>query len=228
FYQATQKDLSVVASDITQNMKLVLNHRTAPKVPVVWATRMSMNFPLVWQEVTWQAEWGTYRGADISGDRVVDGGLVSNFPLELFVSDDETVVEVMGPKKHDNVLGLLIDDDIPVPNAPPQPQEKDFLTDLTEFATIQRLWELVDTMTKTNDKAVATDFEELVARLPAGGYTTFEFDMTDERRNALINSGCTAMTTYFDHLSITSFSIGPGAGPTRTEIANKVALKMLK
>ena len=225
FYQATKKDLSVVAANTTRNIKLVLNHHTAPKVPVVWATRMSMSVPLLWQEVIWQTEWGTYRGMDISGDRVVDGGLLSNFPLELFISDEKTVVDVMGPKLNDNVLGLLIDDDIPVPNAPPLPQKKDF--PITDFATVQRLLGLVNTMLQTNDKAVIADFEYLVARLPCGGYGVTEFDMTDARRDALIDSGRNAMKMYFARLAATSFDIGE-AGPSPMDIANQMALKMLK
>ncbi|HEY6040934.1 MAG TPA: patatin-like phospholipase family protein, partial [Anaerolineae bacterium] len=81
FYQATQHDLSLIGSDTTGHEMLVLNHRTAPDLPVVWAVRMSMSIPLVWQEVVWQKEWGTYRGRDMTGHAIVDGGLLSNFPI---------------------------------------------------------------------------------------------------------------------------------------------------
>lgn len=36
----------------THDRLLVLNHRTAPDCPVVYAVRMSMSIPLVWDEVT--------------------------------------------------------------------------------------------------------------------------------------------------------------------------------
>src|SRR6185295_6181411 len=62
FFEATQVDLSLIAADTTGHSLLVLNHRTAPDLPLVWAVRMSMSFPLLWEEVVWKAEWGKYRG----------------------------------------------------------------------------------------------------------------------------------------------------------------------
>jgi NTE family protein len=59
FHARTGNDLSVVISDTTSREMRILNHRTAPDCPVRWATRMSMSIPFVWQEVRWQAEWGT-------------------------------------------------------------------------------------------------------------------------------------------------------------------------
>lgn len=53
-------DLTLVASDTTDREMPMLHHRTAPKVPAVWAVRMSMSIPFVWREVLWQKEWGTY------------------------------------------------------------------------------------------------------------------------------------------------------------------------
>src|SRR5262245_30827272 len=53
--------LSVVATDVTAHQLLVLNHHTAPAVPVAQAVRMSMGIPLLWREVEWQRDWGTYR-----------------------------------------------------------------------------------------------------------------------------------------------------------------------
>jgi NTE family protein len=86
FFERTGRDLSVVASDITGLEMLVLNHRTAPDCPTIWAVRMSMSCPFAWQEVVWQKDWGLYTGRDLSGHKVVDGGLLSNFPIKLFLS----------------------------------------------------------------------------------------------------------------------------------------------
>src|SRR5438270_1735066 len=82
-------DLSLVATDTTDVEMLVLNHRTAPGVPVEWAVRMSMSIPFVWREVVWQKEWGQYRRGDKlkseggGGNVIVDGGVLSNFPVHL-------------------------------------------------------------------------------------------------------------------------------------------------
>jgi len=61
--------------------------------------------PLVWNEVIWDKGWGAYLGKDIAGHAIVDGGLLSNFPIELFVSGEPQVTRLMGPKGTNPVLG---------------------------------------------------------------------------------------------------------------------------
>ena len=39
-------------------------------------------------------------------------------------------------------------------------------------------------------------FARHVVRLPAGGYSTTQFDMTDEERDALVEAGRQAMRTF--------------------------------
>jgi predicted acylesterase/phospholipase RssA len=199
FYAATQVELSVVASDTTGGSLLVLNHHTAPDCPLVWAVRMSMSIPLVWDEVIWQAGWGNYLGEPLAGHTIVDGGLLSNFPLELFVSDEPYVTKLMGPKQDIPVLGMLIDESAAVP---PLPRARGLLVDVNvkpaDLRTVQRLERLVDTATSAHDKMVIDAFSHLVVRLPAQGYGTTEFDMSDERRGALVQAGRVAMASYFD------------------------------
>ena len=194
FFAAMGVELSLVASDTTDESILVLNHRTAPDCPIVWAVRMSMSIPLVWDEVIWQAGWGQYRGRDVAGHAVVDGGLLSNFPIELFISDAPQVTKLMGPKKDTTVLGLLIDEKLPV--------AKGLFVRINirpgELKTVQRLRRLVDTTTGAHDKMVIEEYSHLVARLPAQGYGTTEFDMSDERRDALVKAGRDAMALYLD------------------------------
>jgi hypothetical protein len=67
-----------------------------------------------------------------------------------------------------------------------------------ELKTVQRLRRLVDTATGAHDKMVIDEYGHLVLRLPAQGYGTTEFDMTDERRDALVKAGRGAMAQYFD------------------------------
>jgi NTE family protein len=196
FFKATGVELSLVASNITEGIMLVLNHRTAPDCPVVWAVRMSMSIPLVWNEVIWEADWGQYRGRDLAGNAIVDGGLLSNFPIELFISDAPPVTKLMGPKKDNPVLGLLIDENLPVPAA------KGLFVNINikpgELKTVQRLRQIADTVTGAHDKMVIDEYSHLVARVPSQGYGTTEFDMTDERREALVQAGAEAMALYFD------------------------------
>jgi predicted acylesterase/phospholipase RssA len=232
FHEATGKDLSLVGSDTTMEMMLVLNHRTAPKLPLVWAVRMSMSIPLLWQEVVWKKEWGRYRGQDMEGHTIVDGGLLSNFPIELFISDLKTVTEVMGNKTSRNVLGLLIDESLPVPGA--QTTKSDSgkeKFEISQLATVQRLNSLVNTVLGARDKSVIEAFEDLVARMPAKDYGTTEFDMTDERRNILVEAGRKAMQGYFAEkqpAGAVAFAIEVEPDLTAKNTANKLAEKMLR
>ena len=231
FFDATGVEHSVVAADTTDSRLLVLNHRTAPDCPVVWATRMSMSIPLVWDEVVWQAGWGKYLGRDVAGHAIVDGGLLSNFPIELFVSEAPQVVKLMGPKGPSPVLGLLIDERLPVP----APRGKGVLVDVDiepgQLATVRRLQRLVDTATTAHDKMVIDEYERLVVRLPAAGYGTTEFDMSDERREALVGAGREAMARYLDAPASqapqpASASRGRGE-PARTP-ADRIAARILE
>ena len=233
FHEATGKDLSLVASDTTAEIMLVLNHRTAPNLPVVWAVRMSMSIPLLWQEVVWKKEWGSYRGLEMEGHTIVDGGLLSNFPIELFISDLKSVTDVMGNKTSGNVLGLLIDETLPVPGAQTSKSDADeggF--DFSQLATVQRLNQLINTVLGARDKSVIEAFEQYVARMPAKGYGTTEFDMTDDRRNRLVKAGRKAMQNYFTYeqpAAAMAFSIEVAPAPTYivTASADRLAEKMI-
>ncbi len=228
FFAATGKDLTLIASDTTGGRMLALNHNTAPGLPVVYAVRMSMSIPLLWQEVTWQKEWGLYRGDDISGHAIVDGGLLSNFPIELFLSDLKPVTDLMGPRTSRHVIGMLIDESQGVPGAESGGQGNGF--SLTGLETVKRISNLVDTMLSARDKMVIDAFESMVVRLPAKGFGTTEFDMTDERKKLLVGAGKTEMEKYFQRqqsAAAVSFAVEAVDDTAVTEKANKHASRVL-
>ena len=65
---------------------------------------MSISISLVWDEVIWQSTWGKYLGHDMTDHAIVDGGLLSNFPIELFISDAPEVTKLMGAEKGESGL----------------------------------------------------------------------------------------------------------------------------
>jgi NTE family protein len=205
FFDNTQTDLSLVATDTTNNEMLVLNHRTAPQLPVAWGVRMSMSIPFVWREVPWQREWGTYRGDDKQmeagkGNIIVDGGVLSNFPIRLIVDEpagDDEVRDVMGdtPAGDAGNLGLLIDENITVPDSGGG-EAANHLAD--KLRTAQRVMRIMDTMMQANDKSYIQDHEQFVCRLPAQGYGTTEFGMSDARLHALVQAGYNAMVAHLE------------------------------
>ncbi len=201
FYHATETELTLLASDTTRGRLMVLNHRTAPDCPLVLAVRMSTSVPLLWQEVIWQPEWGMYRGLDIAGNAIVDGGILSSFPIELFITTQPEWLEVMGPKQSDRLIGMLIDEQLEVPGAPPG-AHWDPVDLLYQHKPLRRMAQLVDTMMRARDKMVIDQYADYVLRLPAKGYSTLEFSMPAARRAALVAAGRTAMLAHLDRLPL--------------------------
>jgi predicted acylesterase/phospholipase RssA len=238
FNAATGVELTLVAADTSWARMLLLNHRTAPDVPVVWAARMSMSVPLLWQEVEWQKEWGPYHAWNpakerleahhVTGHTIVDGGLLSNFPIALFMADRPDVTAIVGPAQAKNVLGLLIDEAIPVPK-PPDESAADLGATLTGSRTFKRLHRLVNTAIGAHDNMAIAAFIRHVVRLPAGGYGTTQFDMTDAERDALVDAGRKAMRTFLAQQSVLEVA-GPefAPGDAETMLANEAAATLLQ
>lgn len=227
FYAATGNELSMIASDTTAQRMLVLNHNTAPDLPVVWGVRMSMSIPLIWQEVIWQESWGTYLGRNMAGNVIVDGGMLSNFPISLFLAPDPNVKKVMGEATSDFVLGLLIDDSQLV-DFPAERRLIEYTGDPWQLNTVQRIMRLVNTMMTAHNAAAIEVFKDHVAELPAGGYGVVEFDMSDAKRQALVDAGRAAMKQYLaarPGLFAATRSIEEPR--SKTEIANGIARDIL-
>jgi predicted acylesterase/phospholipase RssA len=242
FHETTGADVTLVAADTTDARMLLLNHRTAPQCPVVWAARMSMSVPLLWEEVKWQADWGDYWAWDpktqqlqrqeIGDHTIVDGGLVSNFPIALFLASRDDVAAVVGPARTKNVLGLLIDETLPVTGHPKPKAGGDEADKLGQLQTAQRLAGLVNTATGSHDNLAKTAFARNVVRLPAKGYGTTDFDMPDEDREALVEAGRQAMEGFLAQQSVlesvdadTVFAAKPGTLSLANEAAAAILLR---
>jgi predicted acylesterase/phospholipase RssA len=189
-FAKTQVDLSVVTSDTTDMEMVVLNHRTAPGIPLAWAVRMSMSIPMVWREVVWDASWGPYRGRNKTGNIFVDGGVLSNFPIRLIA---ESVPEIMGDTDPNGALnlGLLLDETRAVPGIPPKPPMP-----IHELRVVQRLSRLMDTMMGAQDNDEIRRHDSEICRLPVQGYGTTEFDMPDAKLHALVDAGRSALDAH--------------------------------
>lgn len=227
FHQATKSEVSFIASDTTWARMLILNHTTAPNLPIVWAVRMSMSIPLVWQEVVWQEAWGQYLNRNVTQHAIVDGGMLSNFPISLFLAPDANVAKIMGESNSDAVVGLLIDDTQAIPFS--ERALIEYSGDVRQLKTIQRVLRLVNTMTLAHDAASIELFSDHIVRLPAGGVGIVEFDMSDDKRNALVEAGRKAMHLYL--------AANPNLGkptrdlvepPSALQIANEAAREILK
>lgn len=73
-------------------------------------------------------------------------------------------------------------------------------------------------------------FSHLVVHLPAGGYGTTEFDMSDARRAALVTAGRNAMRAYFDQqpLAAAPRSMADSETVQAQRTADCIALRLLQ
>lgn len=200
-FRRTGRHLTVMATDTTNGRSLVLNHITAPELPVVMAVRMSMSIPLFFNEVVWRREWGTYLGNAAEGVVVVDGGVLSNFPLRFILdqSSDYTRTFMGSPEEPGGaILGLSIDTRLEVPGAPPPPDvaAQTVLGRLAHLKLIRRIANLSNTVLSGNDDTIRSLHETLVCSLPAQTYSAVEFSMSEARVAALLAAGSAAMQAY--------------------------------
>jgi predicted acylesterase/phospholipase RssA len=163
---------------------------------------MSMSCPFAWQEVVWRKEWGFYRGRDLTGHTVVDGGLLSNFPIKLFLSDEEDVEEIMGKNSaSESVIGLLLEDNMPVPGAENTEKKETSTPGILERSELlagmmRRIYGMAETALSAHDKSVINAYQHMVCHLPAQGYGILEFDLTAERMAPILRAGEAAMEEH--------------------------------
>lgn len=79
-YQITHKTLVVVTTCLSTHSSYYIDHINEPNLKVVDAIRMSMSIPLL------------FTACHYNGKVFVDGGILDNFPISSFNSDDKTVL----------------------------------------------------------------------------------------------------------------------------------------
>jgi len=196
FFAKKQVDLSVVTSDTTDGEMLVINHRTAPDVPLARAVRMSMSIPFVWREVVWQEDWGLYKGRRKAGNVMVDGGVLSNFPIRLIAESAPDIIEIMGDTDPNAALnlGLLLDKQLAIPGTNPGAPSPS----VGELPVVQRVSRLIDTMMGAADNDEIRRRSAEVCRLPVKGVGTTEFNMDDQKLESLIKGGHDAVAAHLE------------------------------
>jgi predicted acylesterase/phospholipase RssA len=193
----TGRELSVVVSDTSAAKALVLNHRTAPDCPIVEAVLMSMSVPLVWPETQWPKEWGMYLGRDVEGHYMVDGGLLSNFPIHYLTHRDQDEMKlIFGEPEPANerpaVIGLLLDGGLAVPG------DVNTVADKPEFKLFERIGRMFDTLSAWQAD-IYREADAMICHIGVKGHPALETQRNAEvilRLQALVNSGRCAMTDY--------------------------------
>jgi NTE family protein len=184
--------LQVVVSDVSARELLVLPRDAAKlgldpdKLEVALAVRMSMSIPLFFEPIR-------IHNSKTNWEHVlVDGGMLSNFPVWLFDCDD-------GRPPEWPTFGLLLvepDPRTPITERLPKPEHNP----RGAKGLVQLLSGLVHTMMEAHDRMYVE--KEQYARtigIPTLGVGTTEFDLPQDRAMALYESGRSASSTFLEH-----------------------------
>jgi NTE family protein len=183
--------LQVVASDVTMHELLVLP-RDARKLgidpdelDVALAVRMSMSIPVFFEPVRWEnPETGRTHV-------IVDGGMLSNFPVWLFDCDD-------GSPPDWPTFGLLLVE--PKPSTPIGARlPKTKMEGSGPGAVVGYMKALAQTMMEAHDRLYVeqANYARTIP-IPTLGVGTTEFDLPKERALALFDSGRWAAEKFLD------------------------------
>jgi NTE family protein len=170
--------LIVIASDITNGRMLRLPQDLAfygqnpDELDIALAVRMSASIPFFYKPIL---------GHDSAGRlyRIVDGGLLSNFPISIF--------DVAGEPAYPT-LGLRLVDTLPVP-APLVPAQEN----LIQFGQA-----LLNTMLTAHDRLYLDDHAYIrTIAIPVSGISGTQFDLSRAQIDLLYRNGEAAAERFF-------------------------------
>jgi len=113
FHRQGYRDLYVTATCLNRQDIVVLSRETYPQMKIRDAVRISMSIPLYFQAIFVDDEGNIYdkQQAGKQLDIMADGGIIGNFPIQLFdsIAIDSTGKEYRIPNPH--TLGIRMDSD---------------------------------------------------------------------------------------------------------------------
>jgi NTE family protein len=184
--------LQVIASDLSARKMLVLPRDAKDalgvepqELEVARAVRMSMSIPLFFEPVRWSNPITNREHL------IVDGGVLSNFPLWMFDRKD-------GKPPRWPTFGLLLvepDPTSPITDPVPVPEHGAH----GPRGLILMLKSLVETMLQAHDRMyIDKDTYARTIPIPTCGVGTTEFDIKNkpEKMKALYDAGCAAATHF--------------------------------
>ncbi len=181
--------LRVIASDLTDHAMLVLPQDAIKlgiepdELPVAEAVRMSMSIPIFFDPVI------RTNAHDGRKHMIVDGGMLSNYPIWLFDAAPDTAPRFP-------TFGMLLvaphQDDPLLPDPPAAAPGQDGMP-----SPIGYVKAIADTMMQAHDRLYVeqANFVRTIP-IPTGGVTTTQFDITPEQTQQLFQSGRAAAQTF--------------------------------
>lgn len=208
--------VNVIASDVTERRMLVLPQDAATlgiepdDLDVALAVRMSMSIPIYFEPV---------RVKDAGGREhlIVDGGMLSNFPVWLFDSD--------GPPDWPTFGLMLVE---PEPRTPVGDRIGSRDRGRGPVApTIGYVKDLVDTLIEGRDRFYLERAEYArTIPIPTLGVRTTEFDLSEERKQDLYRAGRDAAERFLATWSFEGYVAEFRAGRERPSRREMVGAEM--
>ncbi len=195
--------LQVIASDLSARSMLVLPQDAdrlgfdADGLEVARAVRMSMSIPVFFKPVT------------ANGHQIVDGGLLSNFPIWLFDTDQTPAFPTFG------LLLVAPDQAAPLVPTPPDTPVKPLRSDIDFLEAI------AETMMEAHDRFYVeqANYARTIP-VPTLGVKTTEFDIPSAEAEALFNSGKNAADRFLASWDFEEYKARFRSGKTVTRRAS--------
>jgi NTE family protein len=201
--------LQVIASDISARQLLVLPRDAhllgvePDELEVALAVRMSMSIPIFFKAVRLENKETNHEHV------IVDGGMLSNFPVWLFDCEDEETPDWP-------TFGMLLvepDPKVPITQRIPKPEHAPHGV----RGLVSLVSGMVHTMMEAHDRLYVekAQFARTIP-IPTLGVGTTEFDLSRQRAQELYDSGRTAAQTFLESWDFPAYIAAFREGKTQS------------
>ena len=181
-YENGESKLKVIASDVTRHKLVVLpddlvEYNINPmEFEIAKAVRMSLSIPFFFEPVILnKKENPSY---------IVDGGLLSNFPIWIFDVSDRPRWPTFGLNLYNNVQS----------------------SNSNHHGLISYLMDVIETSLSTSEEIYFKDCDCVrIVNIPTLGISTINFDITKEEMTSLFNSGYNSAKSFLETWDFNSY-----------------------
>lgn len=176
FADLPEDKLKIIASDVSNGEILIMpddlsKYRMTPgDLKVSTAVMMSASLPFFFRPVIWKSK-GRYKSY------ILDGGLLSNFPIWIFDSKEEPRIPTFGFR--------FVKDEIKMGAVIPTP--------------VHLFKNIFKTMLQAHDlRHLTEETKERTIQIPTGGISATDFELSEEEMNFLYESGYSSAKAFLE------------------------------
>ena len=181
-YENGESKLKVIASDVTRHKLIVLpddlvEYNINPmEFEIAKAVRMSLSIPFFFEPVILNKKGNP--------SYIVDGGLLSNFPIWIFDVSDRPRWPTFGLNLYNNVQS----------------------SNSNHHGLISYLMDVIETSLSTSEEIYFKDCDCVrIVNIPTLGISTINFDITKEEMTSLFNSGYNSAKSFLKTWDFNSY-----------------------